>query len=56
MNALKYIGLLALIIGVLILAVPFLTAGTVGNTSLILGIVLVIGGYLSHIFLNKIFE
>lgn len=56
MNALKYIGLVALIIGVLILAVPFLTVGVVSNTSLILGLVLVVVGYLSHIVLNKMFE
>ena len=56
MNALKYIGVLALIIGVLMLAIPFLTIGTVSNTILASGIVLVIGGYLVHIFLNKKFE
>jgi len=53
MNALKYLGVLVLIIGVVILAVPYLTGGTVSNTILMSGIILIIVGYFSHIFLNK---
>lgn len=56
MNALKYLGVLVLIIGVVILAVPYLTSGTANNTILATGIILIIVGYLGHIFLNKKFE
>lgn len=55
MNALKYLGVLVLIIGVLVLAVPYLTSGGSSNTLLVTGIVLIVVGYLSHIFLNKKF-
>jgi uncharacterized membrane protein HdeD (DUF308 family) len=54
MNALKYLGVIILIIGVLVLAVPYLTGGTT-NALLITGMVLIVVGYLSHIFLNKRF-
>jgi uncharacterized membrane protein HdeD (DUF308 family) len=54
MNALKYLGVLILIAGVVILAVSyFFTSGTISNTVLMFGIILIIAGYLSHIFLNK---
>ncbi|MDH6357670.1 uncharacterized membrane protein HdeD (DUF308 family) [Parabacteroides sp. PF5-9] len=52
---LKYLGVLILLIGVVILAVPFLTGG-MSNTILIAGISLIIIGYLGHIFLNKKFQ
>lgn len=55
MNALKYLGVIILIIGVLVLAVPYLTSGGTTNTFLITGMVLIVVGYLSHIFLNKKF-
>jgi len=53
MNALKYLGVLVLIIGVLVLAIPYLTGGTASNMILMSGIILIIVGYLSHIFLNR---
>lgn len=56
MSALKYLGVILLIIGVIILAVPYLTSGNASNMVLIIGIVLIVAGYLSHIFLNRKFE
>lgn len=52
---LKYLGVIVLLIGVAILAVPTITGG-LSNTILLAGIVVIIVGYLVHIFLNKKFE
>lgn len=48
----KNLGVLVLLIGVAILAVPTLTGGQ-SNTLLAVGLVVIIIGYLAHIFLNK---
>ncbi len=48
----KNLGVIVLLIGVAILAVPTITGG-LSNTILIIGLVVIILGYLGHIFLNK---
>ncbi len=52
MGALKYLGILILLIGVGILAATS-TGQLGGNTMLLVGLALIICGYLSHIFFNK---
>lgn len=53
MNVLiKYLGVIVLLIGVAILAVPTITGG-LNNSILIVGLSTIILGYLGHIFLNK---
>jgi uncharacterized membrane protein HdeD (DUF308 family) len=53
MNALlKYLGVFVLLIGVVILAVPTITHH-LSNSTLLIGLVVIIIGYLGHIFLNK---
>jgi len=52
---LKYLGVLVLLIGVGILAVPTIT-GNLSNTTLLIGLVIIIAGYLGHIFFNRKFE
>jgi uncharacterized membrane protein HdeD (DUF308 family) len=52
---LKSIGVILLLIGVAVLAVPFFN-GTRTNMTLGLGLLLVILGFFAHIFLNKRFE
>ena len=49
---LKNLGVIILLIGVAILAVPALTGG-VSNTILAVGLVVIILGYISHIVINK---
>lgn len=49
---LKNLGVIVLLIGVLILAVPAMTGG-VSNTILLAGLGLIILGYIGHIVLNK---
>lgn len=49
---LKYLGVFILLIGVLILAIPALQ-GTVNNTLLLTGLIVMILGYASYIFINK---
>lgn len=49
---LKYIGVVVLLIGVAILAIPFLTGG-MSNTILMTGLVVMLIGYFGHIILNK---
>jgi len=49
---LKYLGALILLIGVAILAISFMQ-GVKSNLVLVTGLVLVIGGYLGHIVINK---
>ena len=48
----KNLGVLVLIIGVALLAVPFLTGGMT-NGILLTGLGLIILGYLGHIAINK---
>ncbi len=49
---LKYAGVLVLLLGVVTLAIHFIL-GTQENWILFVGLLLIIGGYLSHIFINK---
>ncbi|MCC8133015.1 MAG: hypothetical protein LUG96_07065 [Tannerellaceae bacterium] len=48
----KYAGVLVLLIGVLILAVPALTGGMT-NTLLLTGLGVILLGYIGHIVINK---
>ncbi len=48
----KNIGVIVLLIGVVVLAVPAFT-GSVTNSILMTGLALIIIGYLSHIVINK---
>jgi len=52
MSALKYLGVLVLLGGVAMITIPTLIQKP-SNTFLLVGLLLVIGGYLGHIFLNK---
>lgn len=52
---LKYLGVLVLLIGVAILAVPFLNGG-MSNGVLVAGIVVMLIGYFGHIIINKKLE
>ena len=49
----KYIGVLVMIIGVLILVIPFLQGNTT-NTTLLIGLLIIIEGFLGHIFVNNL--
>jgi uncharacterized membrane protein HdeD (DUF308 family) len=49
---LKYLGVFVLLIGVAILAVPTITHN-LSNSTLLVGLVVILIGYLGHIFLNK---
>ena len=51
----KNLGVIVLLIGVVILVVPFFTGGMT-NSILLTGLALIIVGYLGHIALNKRFE
>jgi hypothetical protein len=51
-NVLKYLGTVILLIGVAILAVPALTGG-LSNNILLVGLCVVIAGYLVHITLGR---
>ena len=48
----KNLGVFVLLIGVVILAVPFLT-GSMTNGILLTGLAVIILGYLGHIVINK---
>ena len=48
----RYSGVVVMIVGMLILAVPFF-GGTTNNTNLLIGLLLVIEGFLGHIFVNN---
>ncbi len=48
----KNLGVIVLLIGVVILAVPALTGGMT-NAILLSGLVVIVIGYLSHIVINK---
>ena len=49
----KNIGVLVMIIGVLILVIPFLQ-GSNSNVTLLIGLLIVIEGFLGHIFVNNL--
>lgn len=49
----KYIGVLVMIIGVLILVIPFLQGSTT-NTSLLIGLLIIIQGFMGHLFVNNL--
>lgn len=48
----KYIGVVVMLIGVVVLVIPFLM-GTTNNTNLIIGLLLVVEGMLGYIFINN---
>ncbi len=48
----KYIGALILLIGVLVLAIPAFT-DSITDTSLMIGLLLVIVGFFAHIFIGR---
>lgn len=48
----KNLGVIVLLIGVVILAVPYLT-GSMTNGILLTGLAVIILGYLGHIVINK---
>ncbi|MDL2244393.1 hypothetical protein LJC54_02680 [Parabacteroides sp. OttesenSCG-928-J18] len=48
----KNLGVIILLIGVAILAIPAIT-NSMSNTFLVVGLIVIIIGYLGHIFLNK---
>jgi hypothetical protein len=52
-NLLKYLGVIILLIGVAILAVPVFLSGAVTNVILLTGFGIIVLGYLTHIYLNK---
>lgn len=52
----KNIGVLVMIIGVLILAIPFLQKGMTSNTTLLIGLLIIIEGFIGHIFVNNLKE
>lgn len=49
----KYIGVLVMLIGVLILVVPFLQSSTT-NVTLLIGLLIIIEGFLGHMFVNNL--
>lgn len=53
MSALKYLGVLVFLIGVIVLAIPAISGSAGNNVMLVLGLVLVLLGYVGHIILNK---
>ena len=53
MRALRYLGVLVLLIGVIVLAIPAISGSAGSNVMLVLGLVLVLLGYVGHIMLNK---
>jgi hypothetical protein len=55
MSALKYLGVLILLIGVAVILWPTLM-GFRSNMYLMIGLLLIIFGFLGHIFFNKKFE
>jgi uncharacterized membrane protein HdeD (DUF308 family) len=52
MEFLKYLGVIILLIGVVILAIPTIQ-GTVSNAMLGTGLVVMLVGYIAHIVINK---
>jgi hypothetical protein len=54
-NLFKYLGVIMLLIGVAILAIPAFLNG-VNNTILLSGLGIIILGYVAHIYLNRKLE
>lgn len=52
---LKYLGVIILLLGVGVLAFPFLS-GEQSNTFLLVGLFLILGGFFAHIIINKKIE
>jgi len=52
-NLIKHLGVIILLIGVILLAVPFFAKTTLSNTMLLIGAGVIIAGYLIHIYLNR---
>jgi len=50
---LKYIGVFVVLVGVAILAVPYLMNGSTTNTLVATGLIIVLVGYFGHIIINK---
>lgn len=48
----RYTGVFVMLIGVAFLVIPFLL-GITNNTNLLIGVVLVVEGFLGHIFVNN---
>lgn len=48
----RYSGVIVMLIGVAVLALPFFSGNT-NNSNLIIGLVLVIQGFLGHIYVNN---
>lgn len=48
----KYSGAILMLIGVLVLAIPFIQ-GTTNNTNLLIGLILVIEGFLGYLYVNN---
>lgn len=48
----RYSGVIVMLIGVAVLAIPFFS-GTTNNTNLIIGLLLVVEGFLGHIYVNN---
>ncbi|WP_329904281.1 hypothetical protein [Porphyromonas pogonae] len=51
----KYLGVVILLVGVLVLAIPALT-NTSSNGTLWTGLILIIAGFFTHIFINRKIE
>ena len=51
-NVLRYLGIIVQIIGVVVLAIPFF-GGFESNRSLLIGLLMVIGGFILHIIIRK---
>lgn len=49
---LKYLGVIILLVGVAVLALPFMQ-GIHSNTLLLVGMALIIGGFFTHIFMHR---
>lgn len=49
----KYLGILVAIVGAIILMLTWVVSSMASNTYLIWGIILVVGGFLAHILINK---
>ena len=47
----RYSGVIVMLVGVLFLAIPFF-GGTTNNVNLLIGLLLVIEGFLGHIFVR----
>lgn len=50
---LKYIGVFVVLVGVAILAVPYLMNGSTTNTLVATGLIVILIGYFGHIIIGK---